>query len=211
MNCVATDGMYVDIFFPSFDRNGKLLNTDRVYLCEYEVDGEWYYECVTFYFRYDGEETRSFLPKAEKSVSFKEAEPTPEPTPEPVMQSEPTLAPAESESNDTASADADNAAIAVIGGADGPTSVFVAGSSDGFGSFFENVLSGMLEGAQEDIDAVQIPPATQTAPETPAPGSEAAEAPAQISQNENALNGADAEPKGGMLDFFSGVIGAIGK
>ncbi|MBR3928174.1 MAG: hypothetical protein IKJ65_04135 [Clostridia bacterium] len=74
LNCIGTDGLYADVFFPSFDREGKLLATDRVYLYEYRVDNVWYYGCATLYFRYDGEDTRSFLPKEVQLASIKENE-----------------------------------------------------------------------------------------------------------------------------------------
>ncbi len=169
MSNIATNGMFVDMFFPSFDREGKLLNTDRIYLYEYEVNGEWYCECATFYFRYDGEETRSFLPGAADSATVKQEEEKDEDevTTEEVITDEELF-----DSNDYAlyedifSSDDDtlnedlfglddvivaeneSATIGIIGGADGPTSVIVGDNGSKFSAFFGNMLEGLLGGAE---------------------------------------------------------------
>ncbi len=231
MSTAATDGMFVDMFFPSFDREGKLLNTDRVYLYEYEMDGQWYCECVTFYFRYDGEETRSFLPKVNKNISVKKPEATDEPeiiseetaeeiveetaeeneiVTEEVILSEDIFA-----SDDVIISDDEAASIGIIGGADGPTSVIVSGSDSAFLSFFENVLGGLLSGAEE----------VTSAPTTPAPGTDVeiieeiadeAEATLVVVEEievvaeeieEETVAGATAEPGSKFFEFFSGVFG----
>lgn len=241
LNCVATDGMYVDIFFPSFDRDGKLLNTDRIYLYEYEVNGQWYYECVTFYFRYDGEETRSFLPQITRTASVKEAEATPVPeatqapvatpvpvvteepvaTPAPVVTEEPVATPEPEETEAPATqvtdevsvtvTDDEAASIGIIGGADGPTSVIVAGS-EGFTGFFGSVFSGVLSGIEEEVISTQTVPAETTEPTVPAPEDYVAETETyeevtEVIEDEAA---AQAEAPGGMLGFFSGVFGGLG-
>ena len=157
MNCVATDGTYVDVFLPSFDRDGKLLNTDRVYLYEYESDGEWHYECVTFYFRYDGEETRTFLPEVVKNEPEKQSSETNEPeaetddviTAEDIFASDDDVTASDIfASDDPVIAENEQASIGIIGGADGPTSVIVGEPGSAFGAFFSNVLEGLINGAQ---------------------------------------------------------------
>ena len=243
LNCVATDGMYVDIFFPSFDRDGKLLNTDRIYLYEYEVNGQWYYECVTFYFRYDGEETRSFLPKVTRTAPVKEAEATPVPevtetpveTPVPAVTEEPVATPEPAvtetpvitvdpepvtevtDEADVTVTDDEASSIGIIGGADGPTEVIVA-DSKGFTGFLGNVFSGVLSGIEEEVISTQTIPAESTEPTTPAPEdyfavTETYEEVTEVIEEETIDVTAEAttDTAGGMMGFFSGVFGGLGK
>lgn len=220
LNCVATDGMYVDLFFPSFDQDGQLLNTDRIYLYEYELDGQWYYECVTFYFRYDGEETRSFLPQTARGVSVKENVNAPLPE-APVIEEEPEVVPVVTETpapyvevteeEIVTVTDDEASSLGIIGGADGPTSVVVSGA-EGFNGFFGNVFSGILSGIEEEVISTETVPAETTEPTVPAPEDYVAETETyeevtEVIEDEAA---AQAEAPGGMLGFFSGVFGGLG-
>ncbi|MBQ2434264.1 MAG: hypothetical protein II266_07500 [Clostridia bacterium] len=215
LNCTATDGMYVDIFFPSFDRSGKLLNTDRIYLYEYEKDGQWHYECVTFYFRYDGEETRSFLPEITKSVSVKKPETTlvPEAADETVVavDSEPAN---EERDAEIIIAEDEDAIIGIIGGADGPTSVTIAGS-EGFTDFFGKLFSGVVNGIEEEMVSVQTEPLETEEPAFIIPEEDALETDpyeemAEVTEETDTAEQAW-DVSGGMRDFFSGVFGGFGK
>ncbi len=265
MNCIGTDGLYVDALLPSFDKDGKLLTTDRVYLYEYQVDGEWYYNCVTLYFRYDGEETRSFLPKVTKSISQKETDavlvgqpvPAPEVTPTPVPEvmdepvtetevvdtTEPAPAPevtptpateiadepvAETETDETTEpaeeedvgyTENETEAIGIIGGADGPTVVFIY-ESDGFSGFLGNFVAGVVKGFEEGVsDPAALQSATE--PETVTDEAETDDEAEDVVvleepvyedvYEEEAAETESDQASGGVLDFFSGVIGGLGK
>lgn len=201
MNCVATDGMYMDIFYPSFDRDGKLLTTDRIYLYEYEVDGAWYYECVTFYFRYDGEETRPFLPEAKKILPVKEAADAPVSDMPEELENAPAPYEEVTEEKDIIISDNEAASVGIIGGADGPTSVIVSGP-DGFSGFFESLISGVIGGLEEEIISTETEPVETEA-----------EADEEITQaaEEDEMPANDAPASGGMKEFFSGVFGGFGK
>ena len=218
MNYIATDGIYVDLFLPSFDQDGNLLNTDRIYLYEYEVNGKWHYECVTFYFRYDGEETRSFLPPASMSAADEETEAAPAPeqaeesdnTADPENTDEMTLPSDPADSNeDTAGGEAYS--VGIIGGADGPTSVIIAGSENkGFSGFFENVLSGIASGIEEEMTAEESAQTQTQTQDDPAPETEANEnAEESYADEETAAEATADVTKGGMRDFFSGMFGGF--
>ena len=191
LNSVATDGIYVELFFPSFNEEGELLNTDRIYLIEYEMDGAWHYECVTFYFRYFLEETRSFLPEkaaapadeteavSETPVTAPEAD---EPVEEEITDEETSYEEIAQEeisdegiAEETASEEAvseeiltqdEEFAIGIIGGADGPTSVIVSSpeATGGFEQFFFNFAGGLASGMSEIGNSLTEEITSETAP-----------------------------------------------
>ena len=181
----------------------------------YEKDGQWHYECVTFYFRYDGEETRSFLPEITKSVSVKKPESTlvPEAADETVVavDSEPAN---EERDAEIIIAEDEDAIIGIIGGADGPTSVTIAGP-EGFTDFFGKLFSGVMNGIEEEMVSVQTEPLETEEPAFIIPEEDASETDpyeemAEVTEETDTAEQAW-DASGGMRDFFSGVFGGFGK